>query len=30
MLKYPVYAPVMNPTLCCYECFKRCVDSTSI
>lgn len=29
MRKYPVYAPVMIPTLCRFEHFKRCVDSLS-
>ena len=29
MRKYPIYAPVMIPTLCRFEHFKRCVDSLS-
>lgn len=29
MRKYSVYAPVMIPTLCRFEHFKRCVDSLS-
>ena len=27
MRKYPVYAPVIIPTLCRYEHFKRCIES---
>lgn len=29
MKKWPVYAPVLIPTLCRYEHFKRCLDSLS-
>ena len=29
MKKYPVYAPVVIPTLCRFEHFKRCIDSLS-
>ena len=27
MMKFPVYAPVIIPTLCRFEHFKRCVES---